>query len=62
MATRKDTCIVKFVRDHVVQDERAGTAEEERYTKGQRKSFPIRSAEHFVSRGSAVYVRGGKAD
>ena len=48
--------IVKFLRDYVVDDERRGTEEEERYAKGQRKSFPEASAEHFVSRGAAVYV------
>lgn len=53
--------IIKFTRDYEVQDERAGTDDAERYRKGQRKSFALSSAEHFVSRGAAVYVRGKKA-
>ncbi|ETX26608.1 hypothetical protein [Roseivivax isoporae] len=62
MAAKKDICIIKFVRTHVVQDDRVGTPEEERYTAGQRKSFPLRSAAHFVSRGAAVYVTRPDAD
>ena len=51
--------VIKFTVDYEVQDERAGTDEAERYQKGQRRSMAAASAEHFVSRGLAVYVKGG---
>lgn len=52
--------VVKFTRDYVVQDERAGTPEQESYKKDDRKALLPASAEHFVSRGLAVYVGAAK--
>lgn len=51
--------VVEFTTDYEVQDERAGTEEAERYKAGQRQAMEAASAEHFVSRGAAVYVKGG---
>lgn len=53
-----DIAVVEFTRDYEVQDERAGTEDAESYKKGKRKSMPVSSAQHFVSRGAAVYVKG----
>ena len=49
--------IIEFVENYEVQDEHAGTKDAERYKKGQRKSMVTSSAEHFVRRGLAVYVK-----
>lgn len=51
--------IIKFTRDYEVQDENAGTDKAEIYKKGLRKAFEPASAEHFVSRGVAEYVKKG---
>ena len=56
MSTAKKM-IIKFTANYTVDDERAGTDQEESYQKGQRKSFEAASAEHFVSRGVAEYVK-----
>lgn len=50
--------VIKFIEDYTVQDEREGTPDEESYNKGQRKAMEPASAEHFVSRGKAVYLKG----
>jgi len=52
-----DKVVVKFTRDYTVQDEKAGTAEETRFRKGQRVSLPRASATHFIDRGAAVLAR-----
>lgn len=49
-----DTMIIKFTRDYEVQDEKAGTEDATFFKKGLRKKFPLKSAEHFISRGAAV--------
>lgn len=48
---------IEFTQDYVVDDERKGTAEEESYEKGQRKFFTQSSADHFVNRDAAVYLK-----
>lgn len=47
---------IKFVKNHEVQDHRAGTKKATIYKKGSNRSMNERSAAHFVSRGAAVYV------
>lgn len=47
---------VQFTRDYEVQDERAGTAEAERYKRDQKVTLPMASAQHFMSRGAAVLL------
>ncbi|OWU80438.1 hypothetical protein [Phaeobacter sp. 22II1-1F12B] len=57
MADVEKKVMVEFTRDYVVDDERKGTADEESYAKGARKSLVASSAAHFVSRGAAEYAK-----
>lgn len=47
---------VKFLRDYEVADERAGTAQADRYAKGKTYKLAEPSALHFVSRGAAELI------
>ncbi|MAQ82245.1 hypothetical protein [Psychromarinibacter halotolerans] len=54
MANENGKTVVKFLRDHEVQDEHRGTDKATWFRKGARKSLEDRSAQHFIERGIAV--------
>ena len=45
---------IRFVREHVVQDEHVGTARETRFAVGDVTFVSLASAAHYTSRGAAV--------
>ena len=49
---------VRFLKKHIVDDERRGTPQEESYAEGDVVDFPDRSAQHFTSRQIAEVVVG----
>lgn len=57
--TKTETTI-RFTQDYEVQDEHAGTEKATRFKKGQRKAVAEATARHFLDRGVAEMVRGGK--
>ncbi|WP_226782748.1 hypothetical protein [Oceaniglobus trochenteri] len=53
-AAGPDEVLVQFVTDYTVDDERRGTAREERYRRDQTVVVSEASARHFEARGAAV--------
>ena len=51
---------IKFLETRVVDDERCGTAEEERFEEGKSYRLPDDSARHWIKRGVAVEVPARK--
>ena len=51
---------VKFLETRVVQDERVGTPDEEKYVKGKTYSLAAASANHWIKRGAAEPVGGAR--
>lgn len=51
---------VKFLQTRVVQDERAGTSDEEKYEKGRTYELEPASANHWIRRGAAEPVTAAK--
>lgn len=56
-----DGILIKFVKDHEVQNAHRGTDRATIYPEGLRKSFPAASARHFLKRGVAVLAGPSKA-